>query len=101
MEDIAHSTALLEAYLRIQKEQPLSREEIRDAYENIRKLEPVIGDCIARINMGLKPARMRVFQDLTRAQGDVSPLQSRQVERNDPCPCGSGKKYKRCCGLRH
>jgi SEC-C motif-containing protein len=19
--------------------------------------------------------------------------------RNDPCPCGSGKKYKRCCGL--
>ncbi len=20
-------------------------------------------------------------------------------ERNDPCPCGSGKKYKRCCGL--
>jgi preprotein translocase subunit SecA len=25
----------------------------------------------------------------------------RQVEkvgRNDPCPCGSGKKYKKCCG---
>ncbi|MBQ9085124.1 MAG: SEC-C domain-containing protein, partial [Clostridia bacterium] len=21
------------------------------------------------------------------------------VGRNDPCPCGSGKKYKRCCGL--
>ena len=19
-------------------------------------------------------------------------------ERNDPCPCGSGKKYKKCCG---
>jgi preprotein translocase subunit SecA len=19
--------------------------------------------------------------------------------RNDPCPCGSGKKYKKCCGL--
>ncbi|MFQ6098820.1 MAG: SEC-C metal-binding domain-containing protein, partial [Armatimonadota bacterium] len=18
--------------------------------------------------------------------------------RNDPCPCGSGRKYKRCCG---
>jgi hypothetical protein len=25
---------------------------------------------------------------------DVAP----QVGRNDPCPCGSGKKYKRCCG---
>jgi hypothetical protein len=21
-----------------------------------------------------------------------------KVERNDPCPCGSGKKYKKCCG---
>ncbi len=19
--------------------------------------------------------------------------------RNDPCPCGSGKKYKKCCGM--
>ena len=23
------------------------------------------------------------------------------VGRNDPCPCGSGKKYKKCCGGRH
>lgn len=22
-----------------------------------------------------------------------------KVQRNDPCPCGSGKKYKKCCGL--
>jgi len=22
----------------------------------------------------------------------------RQSGRNDPCPCGSGRKYKRCCG---
>lgn len=22
----------------------------------------------------------------------------RPVGRNDPCPCGSGKKYKKCCG---
>jgi uncharacterized protein YecA (UPF0149 family) len=22
----------------------------------------------------------------------------KKVERNDPCPCGSGKKYKKCCG---
>ncbi|HUS47230.1 MAG TPA: SEC-C metal-binding domain-containing protein [Phycisphaerae bacterium] len=21
-----------------------------------------------------------------------------QIGRNDPCPCGSGKKYKKCCG---
>ncbi len=22
-----------------------------------------------------------------------------KIGRNDPCPCGSGKKYKKCCGL--
>ena len=22
----------------------------------------------------------------------------KKVGRNDPCPCGSGKKYKHCCG---
>jgi len=29
----------------------------------------------------------------------VEPIRSdRPPARNDPCPCGSGKKYKRCCG---
>jgi preprotein translocase subunit SecA len=23
---------------------------------------------------------------------------SRKIGRNEPCPCGSGKKYKHCCG---
>ena len=23
-----------------------------------------------------------------------------KVGRNDPCPCGSGKKYKNCCGRK-
>ena len=26
------------------------------------------------------------------------PAKSKKVNRNDPCPCGSGKKYKQCCG---
>jgi hypothetical protein len=26
------------------------------------------------------------------------PAAARRVARNDPCPCGSGRKYKRCCG---
>ncbi|MDH4276050.1 MAG: UPF0149 family protein [Gammaproteobacteria bacterium] len=27
-----------------------------------------------------------------------TPVRSEKVGRNDPCPCGSGKKYKKCCG---
>jgi preprotein translocase subunit SecA len=26
------------------------------------------------------------------------PARSDKIGRNDPCPCGSGKKYKKCCG---
>ena len=29
----------------------------------------------------------------------VEPIHSdAKPKRNDPCPCGSGKKYKQCCG---
>jgi preprotein translocase subunit SecA len=34
------------------------------------------------------------------AVGPIAPLrrEGEKVGRNDPCPCGSGKKYKRCHG---
>jgi uncharacterized protein YecA (UPF0149 family) len=25
-------------------------------------------------------------------------IKGKKIGRNDPCPCGSGKKYKYCCG---
>ena len=25
-------------------------------------------------------------------------VKEKKIGRNDPCPCGSGKKYKKCCG---
>ena len=34
-----------------------------------------------------------VYSD--RPKSNVNPF--RDVGRNDPCPCGSGKKYKKCC----
>ncbi len=39
---------------------------------------------------------------LSRGDGDASPATVRRkgdkIGRNDTCPCGSGKKYKHCCG---
>ena len=29
------------------------------------------------------------------------PRRVQKIGRNDPCPCGSGKKYKKCCGKKH
>jgi preprotein translocase subunit SecA len=30
----------------------------------------------------------------------IRPVRVQKVGRNDPCPCGSGKKYKKCCMLK-
>ena len=49
------------------------------------------------------PKREQVAQPTaTSSDGTVAPAtirrQGKKVGRNDPCPCGSGKKYKNCCG---
>ena len=37
--------------------------------------------------------------DVELEQLPVAPIHvEAHVGRNDPCPCGSGKKYKKCCG---
>ena len=33
-----------------------------------------------------------------KSEQTVSARSREEIGRNDPCPCGSGKKYKRCCG---
>ncbi len=55
---------------------------------------------------------VRAYKPEITAQGPVNTQESKpavkvapqqrssvKVGRNDPCPCGSGKKYKRCCGI--
>jgi preprotein translocase subunit SecA len=36
----------------------------------------------------------------SQAQQKLEPIRNREEKtpRNAPCPCGSGKKYKQCCG---
>ena len=57
-------------------------------------------------------ARMEVRQNfaarpVTKAEGQTDgkeaakkkpTVKGNKIKRNDPCPCGSGKKYKQCCG---
>jgi SEC-C motif-containing protein/PBS lyase HEAT-like repeat-containing protein len=38
------------------------------------------------------------FTDEASEEDEMEPATSANVGRNDPCPCGSGKKYKKCCG---
>lgn len=36
-----------------------------------------------------------------RKQNQVTVQKAKKVGRNDPCPCGSGKKYKKCCYIKN
>ena len=47
-------------------------------------------------------AQMGRSSDQVRAEHDSEEPERRphaKVSRNAPCPCGSGKKYKQCCGM--
>lgn len=53
----------------------------------------------------VKPPPAAAMQQLVTGRGGNEPKQpprqkvaGKKVGRNDPCPCGSGKKYKQCCG---
>jgi uncharacterized protein len=40
----------------------------------------------------------RLGRSIHLALMENQPEEAKQVGRNDPCPCGSGRKYKKCCG---
>ncbi len=68
--------------------------ELDKTRESIHQAVGVVADCIARIHIDLKCARIRTAHEM-RAFASFA---SKNIERNAPCPCGSGKKYKHCCG---
>ncbi|MCX5693807.1 MAG: preprotein translocase subunit SecA [Candidatus Omnitrophica bacterium] len=86
-----------------------------DAVQTIFKLEPVKPDrfqgVFSSLPKELSHPESAQFPDSSRqenvvSQDQITPkhaarsVQSHQpkVGRNEPCPCGSGKKYKKCCG---
>jgi uncharacterized protein len=68
----------------------LDLEEDTDLLAQAPELIPA---CVAGIDGFWKERRRRPKAGSGRAK-------SAKVGRNDPCPCGSGRKYKRCCGAR-
>ena len=56
-------------------------------------------DNIARWIVALNDWRLANYQPPHSIDPRTSSIPTKKVGRNDPCPCGSGKKYKKCCGL--
>ena len=65
--------------------------------ETVRRLYSV------RLKKDEEIKRERVAKGMTESVGGdgtvkKQPRRVQKIGRNDPCPCGSGKKYKQCCG---
>ena len=71
-----------------------------------------IKDCTVRKVLSVVPRLANTERTQTikvaRANGTNAPTQkpspvraAKKVGRNDPCPCGSGQKYKKCCGANN
>jgi uncharacterized protein YecA (UPF0149 family) len=43
------------------------------------------------------PKRDRIVVDFINESTYYKTIKSTKIGRNDPCPCGSGLKYKKCC----
>lgn len=67
-------------------------------------IQVVAGDILEwslRVEGGLEADGTRLTYDYRctqLAQELRPPIPTSEVGRNDPCPCGSGRKFKRCCG---
>lgn len=53
-----------------------------------------------KVIVGMEPDEPEDVSDVERLlTGSTTTVVSKpKIGRNAPCPCGSGKKYKRCCG---
>lgn len=79
----------------------IDREDRQKALLQIKSLLPRV-DGKERIADEIRKAsgkKNKKNRDLTRQiAGEILPPDpNRNIRRNDPCPCGSGKKYKKCC----
>ena len=84
--------------------------QIRDLLDQNRKVEAVKLVCILT-NWGLRESKDYVDAlEMDRGGNNhhrsapPGPMQfspPSKIGRNDPCPCGSGRKYKHCCGKKH
>ena len=80
----------------------------REGYEMFEEMVRLIQeDTIRRLYFTVlaKPMeRTQVAKPTTESHGETAEQPKKpaktaaKVGRNDPCPCGSGKKYKNCCG---
>jgi hypothetical protein len=72
--------------------------KIEDAADGFRLDEETLVKIALDQRLMLHATKPVFFPDEPNAEEEPQPVGLSKVGRNDPCPCGSGKKYKKCCG---
>ena len=68
--------------------------------ERVKELESVFEKNGWKYTIELAPDNPEDITDLDILLNPVkTKIAEKKVGRNEPCPCGSGKKYKKCCGI--
>ena len=66
--------------------------------KRVKELESVFEENRWKYKIELEPDKP---EDITALDILLNPIKTKMAEkkvgRNEPCPCGSGKKYKKCC----
>ena len=85
---------------------PIMRNLSADSFEDAEEA----AEFIAKYREGKQPKNLEeALYELVKAVFEIKQLvdpnkpvvrETPRVGRNDPCPCGSGKKYKQCCGKK-
>jgi preprotein translocase subunit SecA len=75
----------------------------RESYQKFKEFEIVVRKQIVYSIFRLNPNNQETSQQKSRrmivTNANSAPLPTQpNIGRNDPCPCGSGKKYKKCHG---
>lgn len=86
-----HLTA--EEYAQLEREHPEIAAQYRPVQNPIQKdlLSPAEFEKLKKTN----PELAKSFRPITKANTDE--IRRMKIGRNEPCPCRSGKKYKKCC----
>ncbi|MBW8882257.1 MAG: SEC-C domain-containing protein, partial [Asticcacaulis sp.] len=87
--ELGESLRMLIALIGIATEDPdLVTEMGQEAVDELGEAAPdLIPECVYAL-----------FDGKLEASGALQPRTVTTIGRNDPCTCGSGKKYKKCCG---
>jgi hypothetical protein len=70
----------------------------RTAVDLREYIHPACTVCGVQLPDHLRPPKRREFSQLSWMHEHPQRTVGRKIGRNEPCPCGSGKKYKKCCG---